>query len=66
MCSQSKVTGSDRVDYMHYLIDGAALHFFINEIEGHVKNYGEVIRRFNDHDYISQRLSKIRIAHFET
>lgn len=73
MCAQNKVTGSDKVSFLHYMLDGAALQFFINEIEGKLTNYGEVMRRFHERyasaakqDYISHQLSEIHISNFET
>lgn len=44
MCAQNKVTGSDMVSYLDYVLDGAVLQFLINEIEGKVTNYREVMR----------------------
>lgn len=73
MCTQNKVTGADKITHLHYLLDGAALQFFINEIEGRMNNWGEVIRRFNDRyasaakqDYISHKLGNLHISQFET
>lgn len=73
MCNQNKVGGADKISYLHYLLDGAALKFFINEIEGKVTNWGEVVRRFHDRyasaakqDYISHRPDEIHISQFET
>ena len=43
MCNQNKVTGADKISFLHYLLDGAALQFFINEIEGRISNWGDVI-----------------------
>lgn len=73
MCTQNKVTGTERISYIHYFLDGAALQFFINEIEGKFNNFGEVNRRFHGRyasaakqDYISHRLDDLHIAQFET
>lgn len=38
MCNQNKITGSDKIGHLHYLIDGAALQIFINKIEGNIGN----------------------------
>lgn len=72
MCDQNKVTGSDKINYMHYLLDRAALQFFINETENKVTNWGYVVRRFNDsyasaakQDHISHRLEEVHILQFE-
>lgn len=73
MCTQNKVTGADKVSYLHSMLDCAALQFFINEIEGQVVNFGDVIRRFHERyasaakqDYISNRLKELHISQFET
>lgn len=73
MCTQNKVTASDKVNYLHYMLDGAALQFFINEIEGRINNWGEVMKRFHERyasaakqDYISHRLNELHISQFET
>lgn len=38
MCNQNGVTGADKISYTHYLLDGAALQFFINDVEGRITN----------------------------
>ena len=44
MCVQNKVTGSNKMSFLHYVLDGSALQFFEKEIEGKLTNYGEVMR----------------------
>lgn len=73
LCIQNKITSSEKISYLHYMLDGAALQFFINEIEGRVTNYGEVLRRFNERhasaakkDYIYHRLNEVCMPQFET
>ena len=44
MCAQNEVKGSDKVRYPHCMLDGASLQFFIDDIEGKVTKYGEVMR----------------------
>lgn len=72
-CSQNKVSGNGRITHLHCMLDGAALHFFINDIEGKITNWGEVVRRFHKRydsaakqDYISNRLDELNIPQFET
>lgn len=51
------------------MLDGAALQFFINEIEGTITNWVEVMRRFHERyasaakqDYISHLLDEVHIT----
>lgn len=38
MCPQNYFYGNDCTTYLHYMLDGIALKFFINEIEGKITN----------------------------
>lgn len=71
MCAQNKVSDQDKISSLHYMLDGAALQFFINEIEGRVSNWGDSMMRFAERYAspakqvcISHRLDKIRISQF--
>lgn len=73
MCHQNRVTGADKISHMHYLLDGAALQLFINDVEGRITNWGEVVRRFYDRyasaakqDSISHQLNEVSISQFHT